>query len=59
MQRVIKSFVKRGGRISNRQQAGLDSWFKAFQLPIDNQAWDFNAIFNRIAPTVIEIGFGM
>lgn len=59
MQRTIKSFVMRTGRISNRQQFALDNWLKDYELPHDQRIWDFQAIFGREADTIIEIGFGM
>lgn len=49
----------RAGRISNRQQLALDNWLEKYQLPQENQPWDFHAIFGREAETIIEIGFGM
>ncbi|QDP71808.1 tRNA (guanosine(46)-N7)-methyltransferase TrmB [Legionella israelensis] len=56
--RTIKSFVLRGGRITPRQQQGLDKWFEFYQLP--RQAlWDFDELFERQSDTVVEIGFGM
>ncbi|MBA2650697.1 MAG: tRNA (guanosine(46)-N7)-methyltransferase TrmB [Tatlockia sp.] len=57
MQRTIKSFVIRAGRISNRQQQGLE-YSKDYELEMD-EVWDSKAIFGREADTVIEIGFGM
>lgn len=58
MRRTIKSFVLRAGRMTTRQQQGLDQWFKEYHL--SNQAvWDFEEIFGRDAPTIVEIGFGM
>lgn len=60
MQRIIKSYVQRAGRISPRQQAGLSSWLKDYQIPADGQTpWDLSAIFENPLDTVVEIGFGM
>lgn len=59
MQRTIKSFVIRAGRISNRQQQALDQDLSRYELAINNNLWDLNAIFGREADTVVEIGFGM
>lgn len=44
--------------MSTRQQKGLDIWLKHYQLPKD-EVWDFNSLFGREAPVVLEIGFGM
>lgn len=57
--RTIKSFVLRGGRVSNRQQQALDSWLKEYELPLNTIPWDLEQIFGRKADTVVEIGFGM
>ncbi|MBA2709977.1 MAG: tRNA (guanosine(46)-N7)-methyltransferase TrmB [Tatlockia sp.] len=59
MQRTIKSFVLRAGRISNRQQQALEQYLKEYELSLDEKAWDLNAIFGRVADTIVEIGFGM
>lgn len=59
MQRTIKSFVMRAGRISNRQQQALEQSLELYDLPLDGKTWDLKAIFGRQADTVVEIGFGM
>ncbi|STX28046.1 tRNA (m7G46) methyltransferase, SAM-dependent [Legionella beliardensis] len=59
MQQTIKSFVIRAGRVSKRQQFALDNLLEPYLLAIDGRTWDFQAIFNRVSNTVIEIGFGM
>lgn len=58
MHRTIKSFVLRGGRVTPRQQQGLDRWLNHYQLPAQGR-WDFPELFGREADTVVEIGFGM
>lgn len=59
MRRTIKSYVLRAGRVSNRQQQGLDSWLKDYELPIGTQEWELSEVFGRDAETIVEIGFGM
>lgn len=59
MHRKIKSYVLRAGRVSNRQQQGLDLWLKDYELPRDSGTWDLEHAFKRDADTVVEIGFGM
>ncbi|MDI1351637.1 MAG: tRNA (guanosine(46)-N7)-methyltransferase TrmB [bacterium] len=59
MHRRIKSYVLRAGRISNRQQQGLDLWLKNYELIRNEIKWDFAMEFGRNADTVVEIGFGM
>ena len=55
----IRSYVLRAGRISRRQQYGLETCLRDFGLSTDNCAWDLTAIFHRQAKTIVEIGFGM
>jgi tRNA (guanine-N7-)-methyltransferase len=59
MHRTIKSFVLRAGRVSPRQQLGLDEWLDDYTLPLTGQHWDLVQVFGREADTVVEIGFGM
>ena len=59
MQRRIKSYVLRAGRMSNRQQQGLDLWLKDYELTMSNAPWSLAKEFGRSAETVVEIGFGM
>ncbi|MGQ3888011.1 tRNA (guanosine(46)-N7)-methyltransferase TrmB [Legionella sp. CNM-1927-20] len=59
MQRTVKSFVLRAGRMSKRQQLALDKWLTQYILPVDDIVWDFQAIFGRNTETIVEIGFGM
>lgn len=59
MSRTIKSFVKRGGRLSNRQKIGLEEYLDTYRLPIQSTPWHFSDIFGKEAPVFIEIGFGM
>lgn len=59
MQRTIKSFVLRGGRVSNRQQLALDHFLNDYELALPSTPWDLSAVFKREAKTVVEIGFGM
>lgn len=59
MHRTIKSYVLRAGRVSNRQQQGLDLWLKEYELPMNGQPWSFMSEFGRDSDTVVEVGFGM
>lgn len=59
MQRTIKSFVLRAGRVSKRQQQALEKDLPRYELVINEEPWDLKAIFAREANTVVEIGFGM
>ena len=59
MQRTIKSFVLRTGRVSHRQQQALDQWLADYVSPAPDALWDLRAMFGREAETILEIGFGM
>lgn len=57
--RTIRSFVKREGRLSNRQALALEQLQSTFGLEYQLNPYDLNAIFGRDTKTVLEIGFGM
>lgn len=60
MQRKIKSYVLRAGRVSNRQQQGLDLWLQEYELSVDTQStWDLSKEFGQAEEVIVEIGFGM
>jgi tRNA (guanine-N7-)-methyltransferase len=55
----IRSFVLRAGRMGPGQARALAALGPRFLLPYAPQPCDFDAIFGRRAPRVLEIGFGM
>jgi len=57
--RRIRSFVTRAGRVSTGQRRALDELGPRFVVPYAASEPDWNAIFGRHAPRVLEIGFGM
>jgi tRNA (guanine-N7-)-methyltransferase len=57
--RPIRSFVLRQGRMSAAQQRARDELLPRFGIPFEPRALDFDRVFGRHAPRVIEIGFGM
>ncbi len=57
--RPIRSFVLRQGRMSAAQQRALDTLLPRFGLPFEPRAIDFDRVFARAAPRVLEIGCGM
>lgn len=59
MQRRIKSYVLRAGRLSPRQAHGLEKQLVNYVLSLDEQPWDVLQVFGREAETILEIGFGM
>lgn len=56
--RTIRSFVVRTGRMTAGQQKAMDEHWPHFGLGFDTQPLDLDALFNRQAPRVLEIGFG-
>ena len=56
--RRIRSFVRREGRITPAQQRALDELFPRFGIAGGDDVIDFDAVFGRVAPRVLEIGFG-
>ncbi|RKF15673.1 tRNA (guanosine(46)-N7)-methyltransferase TrmB [Alginatibacterium sediminis] len=57
--RQIRSFVLREGRLTNRQQNALENLGPKYLLEVGEQFLDFELVFGRRAPVVLEIGFGM
>jgi tRNA (guanine-N7-)-methyltransferase len=55
----IRSFVLRAGRLGPGQQRALAELGPRFVLPFEPTPCDFDAIFGRAAPRVLEVGFGM
>lgn len=58
-QRKIKSYVLRAGRVSNRQQQGLDHWLVDYDISNAPTPWSFPTLFKRESDVIVEIGFGM
>ena len=56
--RRIRSFVKREGRLTKGQQRALDELFPVFGFKADETVFDLAEKFGRVAPKIIEIGFG-
>jgi tRNA (guanine-N7-)-methyltransferase len=57
--RPIRSFVVRAGRMGPGQVRALAELGPRFVLPYTPAVADFDAVFGRNAPRVLEIGFGM
>lgn len=57
--RRIRSFVTRAGRVSTGQRRALDDLGPRFVLPYAGEPANWDAVFGRQAPRVLEIGFGM
>lgn len=56
--RPIRSFVLRQGRITRAQLRAFDAHWPRFGLEVDGATHDFDVVFGRRAPRVLEIGFG-
>jgi tRNA (guanine-N7-)-methyltransferase len=57
--RAIRSYVLRAGRMGTGQQRALAELGPRFLLPFQDTPLDFEAVFGRRAPVVLEVGFGM
>ncbi|MDO9318408.1 MAG: tRNA (guanosine(46)-N7)-methyltransferase TrmB [Gammaproteobacteria bacterium] len=57
--RTIRSYVIRGGRLTNSQQHALDNYWSKYGIDDVKAPLDCAALFGRQAPVVMEIGFGM
>jgi tRNA (guanine-N7-)-methyltransferase len=57
--RAIRSYVLRQGRMSVAQKRAYEQLFSQYAVAFIDQPLDFNALFGRDAPVVLEIGFGM
>ncbi len=57
--RSIRSYVLRQGRVSNAQQRAHDTLLPRYGIPFSPNAIDLDVVFNRSAPKILEIGFGM
>jgi tRNA (guanine-N7-)-methyltransferase len=57
--RTIRSFVRRTGRTTLGQAKAFEDVGPLFLLPYSAASINFSAVFQRSAPTVLEIGFGM
>jgi tRNA (guanine-N7-)-methyltransferase len=57
--RSIRSFVIRAGRVTDAQQRAMSELWPVYGLDFDPlRALDLAAIFGRVAPRTLEIGFG-
>ncbi|GHU35329.1 tRNA (guanine-N(7)-)-methyltransferase [Betaproteobacteria bacterium] len=55
----IRSFVLRQGRVSKAQRRYYDEMMDKVGIPYAPSPLDFDALFGRAAPRILEIGFGM
>jgi len=57
--RAIRSFVLRQGRMSDAQQRAYAGLLDVYGIPYTPSRLDLDAVFNRRAPRILEIGTGM
>jgi len=57
--RPIRSYVLRQGRVTNAQQRACETLLPRFGLPYLREPLDLDIVFGRVAPKILEIGFGM
>ncbi len=58
MMRTIRSFVVRGGRMTDAQQRALGELWPRYGIDTADAPLDLDACFGRRAPRTLEIGFG-
>ncbi len=57
--RPVRSYVRRSGRLTEGQAGALELLWPRFGVEPDNTLLDYQKLFERNAPTFVEIGFGM
>jgi len=55
----IRTYVTRGGRLTEAQKRALDTYGADYMLPFSPSPLDTAALFTDPGPLIIEIGFGM
>ena len=56
--RAVRSFVLRGGRLTDGQKRALDEYWPDFGIDDSGEVLDFPAMFGNPGPVILEIGFG-
>jgi len=56
--RQVRSYVRRGGRITAAQSRALAELWPKFGIDFTPAVIDLDAVFRRAAPRLLEIGFG-
>lgn len=57
--RAIRSFVLRGGRLTDGQSRAIEAHWDRFVVPFSGQPLDLQGLFPQPGPVILEIGFGM
>lgn len=58
-QRAVRSYVVRTGRMTPAQRRALDEDWPSYRLRLADGRVQWAEVFGRVAPVVLEIGFGM
>ena len=56
--RHIRSFVKREGKLTKGQENAINEMWPSLGIELEHGPIDFDKLFDRTAPTILEIGFG-
>jgi tRNA (guanine-N7-)-methyltransferase len=56
--RQVRSFVLRGGRLTEGQKRALEELWPRFGIEDKHEQVNFSALFGNEAPVIVEIGFG-
>lgn len=56
--RSIRSFVRRGGRITVAQERAFERLWPRYGVDFEPSPLDLDRLFGRVAPRVLDIGFG-
>ena len=59
LHRPVRSYVLRQGRITDAQRRSRDELMPRLGIPYSRERLDLDALFGRVAPKILEIGFGM
>ena len=57
--RPIRSYVLRQGRVTGAQRRARETLLPRFGIPYSPAPLDLDGVFGRVAPRILEIGFGM
>lgn len=55
----IRSYVVRAGRMTDSQRAAFEKYWPVYGLSLKDGPVNLDQVFARVAPRVLEIGFGM
>lgn len=56
--RTVRSFVRRQGRLTVAQKEALNTLWSRYGLDSGETVFDWSQIFARVAPVILDIGFG-